>query len=141
MPRRKDRFAALKLLKKASAPDPEEVRAQQNKIRSSFLKLLEGCAEPKDFDTVAMHVNVCKLRALEISEALADVLTAAQVANSKVRERYVQWGKLQVMAAEREAVADALEACDAIVEASTPLQMEVAYKRMIQGLLKSVKKT
>lgn len=141
MRRTKDRLASLKLLKKASAPDPEEIKAQQNKIRASFLKLLEGCAEPSDFDTVAMHVNVCKIRALEISEALADVLTAAQVANSKVRERYVQWGKLQVTAAEREAVADALEACDAIVEASTPLQMEVAHKRMIQGLLKSVKKT
>ena len=68
-------------------------------------------------------------------------LTAAQIANSKVRERYVQWGKLQVTAAEREAVADALEACDAIVEASTLLQMEAAHKRMVQSLLKSVKKT
>ena len=137
MPRRKDRFAALKLISKVSAPSPEDVVAQQNRIRVCFLKLLDGTADPADFDTVAMHVNTCKLRALEISDELAEILTQGQLANSKVRERYIKWNKFQVLPDERKAVVQALEACDAIVEASTPMQMEMAQKLMINGLLKA----
>ena len=134
--KRRDPLASLRLLTAASAPDEATLQAEANKTRAAFLGLLEGTASPQDFDRVAMEINTCKLRALDIgnSGVLLEALTAAQLANTAIRNRYMKWGKFQVLDTEKPTINAALEVCEAIIAASTPLQMQQAYETMLRSL-------
>lgn len=134
--RRADPLTSLRLLASAAPPDPQKVKADAAAIRASFVTLMDGTASTHDFDRVAMHINTCKVRALEIgdSEPLQAMLTEAQQANTAIRRRYIAWGKFQVLSDEKQAIAAALDACEVIADFSTPLQMEWTHKTMLRSL-------
>ena len=134
--KRRDPLASLRLLKAASAPDETTLQAEANKTRAAFLRLLEGTASTQDFDRVAMEINTCKIRALEIGNSglLLEALTSAQLANTAIRNRYMKWNKFQVLDTEKPIIGAALDACEAIIAASTPLQMQQAYETMLRSL-------
>jgi len=89
---------------------------------------------------VAMALNLAKVRALEIDRALADLLEAGQEAMTAVRKRQERWDKWEVLPAERTAIVDALDAHEAITDASSPLQMHEALDVVRRSVMKNMRK-
>ena len=75
---------------------------------------------------MATALNLAKVRALEIDQALANLLEVGQDAMAAIRRRHDKWAKWEVLPAERTAIVDALDAHEAITDASSPLQMMAA---------------
>lgn len=121
--RHADPLAGLRLLDKARPFDPGDTTEQHIKTRACFERLADGTADDDDFDRVAMAINLAKVRALEIDRGLADLLEAGQDAMTAVRKRHEKWAKWEVLPAERAAIVEALDAHEAITDASSPLQM------------------
>lgn len=123
---RADPFAGLRLLNNARPYDPGDTTAKHLQTRAAFERLTDGTASDNDFDRVAMALNVAKVRALEIDAGLADLIEASQDAMTALRKRHDTWGKWDMLAVERAAIAEALEAAEAVADASSPLQMQRA---------------
>ena len=121
-----DPLAPLRLLDRARPFDEGDTTEQHIKTRACFERLADGTADNDDFDRVAMAINLAKVRALEIDRALADLLEAGQEAMTAVRKRHDKWAKWDVLPAERAAIVEALDAHEAITDASSPLQMMAA---------------
>ena len=121
-----DPLASLRLLDRARPFDPGDTTEQHIKTRACFDRLADGTADNDDFDRVAMAINLAKVRALEIDRGLADLLEAGQTAMTSVRKRQERWNKWEVLPAERSAIVEALDAHEAITDASSPLQMMAA---------------
>jgi hypothetical protein len=122
------------------AVKPQGIQAEEFvKLRNSFDRLTSGTADTDDFDTVAMSINFAKVRALEISEKLAELLTQGQLAMTSVRNRYVKWRKWQMTDADRSSILDAIEAYEAIVAASSKVQMNAAVHATFRSLAKNKK--
>ena len=121
-----DPLAGLRLLDRARPFDPGDTTEQHIKTRACFDRLADGTADNDDFDRVAMAINLAKVRALEIDRGLADLLEAGQTAMTSVRKRQERWNKWEVLPAERSAIVEALDAHEAITDASSPLQMMAA---------------
>lgn len=92
-----------------------------------------GGADNDDFDRVAMALNLAKVRALEIDDGLACVLEAGQEAMTALRARHERWGKWDMLPTERATVAEAMDAHEAITDASSPLQMMAALEMWCAG--------
>ena len=122
--------AGLQLLDDARPFDAGDTTDSHLKTRAAFERLCEGTADDDDFDRVAIAINLAKVRAMEIDPRLADVLEAAQTAMTGLRKRQERWGKWDVLEVERGAVLYALDANEAIVDASSPLQMRQAAQVM-----------
>ena len=86
-----------------------------------------------------MALNLAKVRALEIDRGLADLLEAGQEAMTAVRKRHDRWGKWEVLPAERVAIVDAMDAHEAITDASSPLQMYEALDVVRRSVLKNMR--
>ena len=130
-----DSLASLQLLDDARPFDAGDTTDQHIKTRFAFGRLCDGTAGDDDFDRVAIAINLAKVRALDIDLQLADLLEVAQNAMTALRKRQERWGKWDVLPAERGAVQYALDANEAIVDASSPLQMRIAMgvvRRSIQ---------
>ena len=133
--RHADPLASLRLLDRARPFDPGDTTEQHIKTRACFERLADGTADNDDFDRVAMALNLAKVRALEIDRGLADLLEAGQEAMTAVRKRHTRWDKLEVLPAERTAIVDALDAHEAITDASSPLQMYEALDVVRRSVL------
>ena len=127
----------LQLLDDARPFDAGDTTESHLKTRAAFDRLCEGTADNDDFDRVAIAINLAKVRALEIDPQLADLLETAQDAMTALRKRQERWGKWDVLEAEREAVLYALDANEAIVDASSPLQMRQAMLVMRESILRN----
>lgn len=127
----------LQLLDDARPFDAGDTTDQHIKTRTAFERLCEGTADDGDFDRVAIAINLAKVRAMEIDPQLADVLEAAQTAMTGLRKRQERWGKWDVLEVERGAVLYALDANEAIVDASSPLQMRRAMLVMRESILRN----
>lgn len=121
-----DTLAGLRLLDRARPFDPGDTTEQHIKTRACFERLADGTADNDDFDRVAMALNLAKVRALEIDQALADLLEVGQNAMAAIRRRHGKWAKWDVLPAERTAIVEALDAHEVITDASSPLQMMAA---------------
>lgn len=121
-----DPFAGLRLLNNARPYDHGDTTEKHLKTRAAFERLTDGTAENNDFDRVAMALNIAKVRALEIDAGLADAIKASQDAMTALRKRHDTWGKWDMLAVERAAIAQALESAEAVADASSPLQMQRA---------------
>ena len=121
-----DPLASLRLLDRARPFDAGDTTEQHIKTRACFERLADGTADNDDFDRVAMAINLAKVRAREIDRGLADLLEAGQDAMTAVRKRHDKWAKWEVLPAERTAIVEALDAHEAITDASSPLQMMAA---------------
>lgn len=131
--------AGLQLLDDARPFDAGDTTESHIKTRAAFERLCEGTADDGDFDRVAIAINLAKVRALDIDPKLADVLEVAQEAMTALRKRQERWGKWDVLEAEREAVLYALYANEAIVDASSPLQMRRAMLVMRESILRNAR--
>ena len=135
-----DPLASLRLLDRARPFDEGDTTEQHIKTRACFERLADGTADNDDFDRVAMAINLAKVRALEIDRGLADLLEAGQAAMTSVRKRQERWNKWEVLPAERSAIVEALDAHEAITDASSPLQMYEALDVVRRSVLKNLRK-
>ena len=135
-----DPLASLRLLDRARPFDAGYTTEQHIKTRACFERLADGTADNDDFDRVAMAINLAKVRALEIDRALADLLEAGQDAMTAVRKRQERWDKWEVLPAERSAIVEALDAHEAITDASSPLQMYEALDVVRRSVLANMRK-
>ena len=136
--------AGLQLLDDARPFDAGDTTDSHIKTRAAFDRLCDSTADDGDFNRVAIAINLAKVRALEIDPKLADLLEVAQDAMTAIRKRQERWGKWDVLDAEQDSVLDALHANEAIVDASSPLQMRIAMgvvRRSIQKNIKSQQAT
>ena len=134
-----DPLASMRLLDRARPFDQGDTTEQHIKTRACFERLADGTADNDDFDRVAMAINLAKIRALEIDRGLADLLEAGQTAMTSVRNRHTRWDKWEVLPAERVAIVDALDAHEAITDASSPLQMYEALDVVRRSVLKNMR--
>ena len=121
-----DKLAGFRLLDRARPFDEGDTTGEHIKTRACFERLADGTADNDDFDRVAMALNLAKVRALEIDQALANLLEVGQDAMTAVRKRHDKWAKWDVLPVERTAIVEALDAHEAITDASSPLQMMAA---------------
>ena len=124
--RHMDPLAGIRVLDRARPFDEGDTTGEHIKTRACFERLADGTADNDDFDRVAMALNLAKVRALEIDQALANLLEVGQDAMAAIRRRHDKWAKWEVLPAERTAIVDALDAHEAITDASSPLQMMAA---------------
>ena len=124
--RHTDPLAGIRVLDRARPFDEGDTTAEHIKTRACFERLADGTADNDDFDRVAMALNLAKVRALEIDQALANLLEVGQDAMAAIRRRHDKWAKWEVLPAERTAIVEALDAHEAITDASSPLQMMAA---------------
>lgn len=124
--RHMDPLAGIRVLDRARPFDEGDTTGEHIKTRACFERLADGTADNDDFDRVAMAINLAKVRALEIDQALANLLEVGQDAMTAIRRRHDKWAKWEVLPAERTAIVDALDAHEAITDASSPLQMMAA---------------
>ena len=133
--RHMDPLAGIRVLDRARPFDEGDTTGEHIKTRACFERLADGTADNNDFDRVAMALNLAKVRALEIDQALANLLEVGQDAMAAIRRRHDKWAKWEVLPAERTAIVEALDAHEAITDASSPLQMMAALdvvRRVIQ---------
>lgn len=135
-----DPLASLRLLDRARPFDAGDTTEQHIKTRACFERLADGTADNDDFDRVAIAINLAKVRALEIDRALADLLTEGQNAMTAVRKRQERWDKWDVLPAERTSIVEALDAHEAITDASSPLQMYEALDVVRRSVMKNMRK-
>ena len=121
-----DKLAGFRLLDRARPFDEGDTTGEHIKTRACFERLADGTADNVDFDRVAMALNLAKVRALEIDQALTNLLEVGQDAMAAIRRRHDKWAKWEVLPAERTAIVEALDAHEAITDASSPLQMMAA---------------
>ena len=131
--------AGLQLLDDARPFDAGDTTDSHIKTRAAFDRLCDSTADEDDFDRVAIAINLAKVRALEIDPKLADVLEVAQESMTALRKRQERWGKWDVLPAERASVLYALDANEAIVDASSPLQMRRAMQVMREIVLSNMR--
>lgn len=134
-----DPKAGLRLLDRARPFDPGYTTEQHIKTRACFERLADGTADNDDFDRVAMALNLAKVRALEIDRGLADMLEAGQLSMTAVRKRHDKWAKWDVLPAERTAIVEALDAHEAITDASSPLQMYEALDVVRRSVIRNMR--
>lgn len=138
--RHADPLASLRLLDRARPFDAGDTTEQHIKTRACFERLADGTADNDDFDRVAMAINLAKVRALEIDRRLADLIEVGQEAMTAVRKRHDKWAKWEVLPAERTAIVEALDAHEAITDASSPLQMHEALDVVRRSVLLNMRK-
>lgn len=131
----RDLFAGLWLLDNARPYQSGEKAGAHVKTRSFFEDLCNGRADTDRFDHVAMVINMCKVRALDIDETLADMLERAQDAMTACQARYRRLGRFGFTGPELTHMRDAIDACEAIIDASSPLQMRSARRIAIDTVL------
>ena len=136
-----DPLAGLRLLDRARPFDPGDTTEQHLKTRACFERLADGTADNDDFDRVAIAINLAKVRALEIDRGLADELETAQDAMTALRKRQERWGKWDMLPTERAAIVHALDAAEAIADASSPLQMQRAMEVVRRVVLRQAGRT
>lgn len=127
--------APLALLDNARPHEDGEKAHEHLVLRAALDRLIDGTADTDDFDAVAMHINIVKIRALEIDEGLADTIERAQDAMGRCKQRWIERGRFGFDGAGLVAVRDAMDAAEAIVDASSPLQMMVARDVVTDSLL------
>ena len=124
--RHTDPLAGIRVLDRARPFDEGDTTAEHIKTRACFERLADGTADNDDFDRVAIAINLAKVRALEIDDGLASVLECGQDAMKALRARHERWAKWDMLPAERAAITQAMDAHEAITDASSPLQMMAA---------------
>ncbi|WP_295851949.1 hypothetical protein [uncultured Xylophilus sp.] len=124
----------LRLLDRCRPYADGDTTVEHLKTRAAYERLLDGTASTDDFDRVGMALNIAKVRAIAIDETLADLIERAQDAMNACAARYDTRGRfgfdgpgLQVMAA-------AMEAHEAITDASSPQQMVQALREVVKQI-------
>lgn len=109
------------------------------KIRGAYERLKDGSADEGDFLLAGLAINMAKVRALEISEFLANEIEKAQDAMNRCRERYLKHKRFGFDGPGIQAMDYAIEANEEILVNSSPKQMQMAADVVRRVLLKQDK--
>lgn len=124
----------LRILTLARPYDAHETVDDHIKTRAAHERLVHGTGMQDDFDRVAIAINLAKVRALDIDESLADMLERAQDAMAACKARYLRCGRFGFDGPGLQIMAEALDAHEAITDASSPLQMHQAQQVVAAAL-------
>lgn len=133
----KDPLAAMRLLGMAKPYEPGRLVTEHIECRVSFERLRDGGATEQDFDLVAHILNTALVRAEQIDELLVQTIKLGQDAMVRMKDRYLRGLRFGFDAAGLRDVPAALDAWEAMADASSPLQLQhaikEAYRRMSGG--------
>lgn len=124
--RRYDRMAPLSMLMNAIAHQPGEKAGEHLKTRAAFDRLVDGTADTDDFNHVAMTINMCTVRAVEIDPSLADLMERGQDAMGACKARKLRLGRFGFDGPGLQVLRECIDAAEAIIDASSPQQMRSA---------------
>lgn len=117
--------------------DPGEMVKEFVLIRAAFERLRTGAGDTGDFDLVSISLNMGLVRSEEISSDLVTVMKAGQEAFVRMKGRYLRGLPLGFDAQGLQDVPPAIDAYEAIVDASSPQQMLMSanetYRRIRGG--------
>lgn len=133
----KDATAAFKLLDMATPNEPGKLVNEHIECRVSFERLRDGGATEQDFDLVAHILNAALVRAEQIDELLVETIQRGQAAMVRMQGRYRRGLRFGLDAAGLRDIPAALDAWEAMADASSPLQLQHAihesYRRIRCG--------
>lgn len=128
-------LAPLHLLDRARPYGPGDTTIQHIKTREAFDRLKNGRGDQGDFDRVATAVNLAAVRAESIDDLLVQTMELAQDALHACKARYQQCGRFGFDGLGLQAMTDAMDAHEAITDASSPLQMLDALREVGRRIL------
>lgn len=135
----RDKLAGLRLLDHSRPYEPGEMAGEHIKTREAFERLRTGCGNEEDFDRCSMILNIGLLRAEEIDASLVQAIQAGQMAFVRMKDRYLRGLGFGFDADGLRDAPAALDAYEAITDASSPQQMKIAirgaYARITSGQL------
>ena len=125
-----DQQAALRLLRQARPPEEGETLDGHLKTRSAYERLRDGGGNTKDFDRLCITLNLSLVRAEHIGNggSLVLALQKALAAMARVKARHLRGLRLGFDAEGLMALPAALDACEILLDASSPLQMKDALR-------------
>jgi len=133
----KDYTAAFRLLGMAKPNEPGQLDKEHIECRVALERLRDGSATEQDFDLVAHILNAALVRAEEIDELLVETIKLGQAAMVRAKDRRLRGLRFGFDAAGLRDVPAALDAWEAMADASSPLQLQHAikesYRRMSGG--------
>lgn len=133
----KDYTAAFRLLGMAKPNEPGKLVNEHIECRVALDRLRDGSAAEQDFDLVAHILNAALVRAEEIDELLVETIKLGQAAMVRAKDRRLRGLRFGFDADGLRDVPAALDAWEAMADASSPLQLrhsiQEAYKRMTGG--------
>lgn len=105
---------------------PDEATRIVELVRIAHGRLLKGEADLETFVRVGCAINVASVRAEAISPELVEILSLAGAAMNDSQERADRVGRYGLTGPGILALQDGIDAYEAIVRASSPLQMQQA---------------
>jgi len=132
-----DPVAAMRLLNMAKPNEPGKLVNEHIECRVALDRLRDGSAAEQDFDLVAHILNAALVRAEEIDKLLVGIIKLGQAAMVRAKDRRLRGLRFGFDAAGLRDVPAALDAWEAMADASSPLQLQgaikEAYRRMSGG--------
>jgi len=128
------RTAWAKLIEDVRPYDAGEMTENFVQIRCAFERLRTGVGSLTDFDLVGKHLNMGMLRAEEISPVLKEIMVLGQQAFVRMQARVRRGLTLGFDADGLRDVPEAIDAFEAITEASSPRQMTIAINKMFERI-------
>lgn len=125
----------LYILDNARPHEPGEKAGAHVKTRTCLQRLQDGSGSSDDHDHVAMVLNICRVRALDIDATLADMIDRAMDAMQRCAGIHTRHGRYGFDGPGLHQVLQAIDAAESIIDASTPLQMRAARRRVVDELL------
>lgn len=130
--------ATFVLLSDCQPYAPGELTQDLLKVRAAYDRLVDGTADLEDFNRVAVALNIAKVRAAEISQDIYDGIEEGHQAMKRCKARYEKHGKFGFDGQGLQAMPYAIEAHEAIYQASSQKQMEIALKVVHAALCKEL---
>jgi len=128
--------AWAKLIENVRPYDPGEMVKEFVLIRAAFERLRTGAGTEPDFDLVSMSMNMGLVRAEAIDPELVAIMIAGQDAFVRMKARYLRGLPFGFDAQGLQDVPVAIDAYEAVVDASSPAQMMQSIRetyRRIRG--------
>lgn len=105
--------------------------------KAAYIRLRDGGGTEEDFDRLSMVLNAGLLRAEQIDQLLVLTIQKGQQALLRMKDRYLRGLAFGCDAQGLQDLPEALDANEAMMDASSPLQMKLAiqgaYARISNG--------
>lgn len=134
---RSDGLEPMRLLRMARPYQADEMLHEHVITKAAYIRLRDGGGTEEDFDRVSMILNTGLLRAEQIDQLLVLTIIKGQQALLRMKDRYLRGLAFGCDAQGLQDIPEALDAYEAMMDASSPLQMKLAiqgaYKRITDG--------
>ncbi len=135
--------AWARLIESVRPYDPGEMVKEFVLIRAAFERLRTGAGTESDFDLVSMSMNMGLVRAESIDPEVVAIMIAGQQAFARMKDRRLRGLAFGFDAQGLQDVSVAIDAYEAVVDASSPQQMidsiRETYTRIRRGQILEVK--